>query len=613
VPGGHPPYIRAAGGPAACAAPPAMPMRKCPLFWHIFAGLVLVALAGQAVLASYLLFQQRTYALEEQHRHLEAIANWAVERVLPHLGTSASLELAEACRVFDRQTGARVTVIHSNGVVWADSRRDVHDMDLHAGRPEVMAALAGPSGFARRFSQSTGVRMLYLAHRVPSPDGADVVVRVAVPERSVLLSLRPLRDRAVAAWLLLLVLVVLVSLVLSRRLSRPLEELREVARQLAAGGRPEAWPEASTRETATLSEAMRDMASGLQDKLSTIELLLEEQRAVFDSMADGVLVVDPEERVLDLNRAAATLLGLTGDGVRGRPLLEVARSARLNELVRASLQGAAPVVGDLTLYGPQERFLQVRGTTLRAGARATGALLVLTDVTRLRELETMRRDFVANASHELKTPVTAIKGFAETLAEGALEPEQARRFTKTIARQADQLGALVDDLLELTRLEHARDRGALDRQEVALAGIVWSAVELCADEALQKDIKLTVRCPEGLLVQVDPMLWQRAIVNLIDNAVKYSGGHTEVVIQAERDAKETRVFVSDQGCGIPAEHLARIFERFYRVDKSRSRKLGGTGLGLSIVKHVAQSHGGDVTVTSTPGQGSTFILHLPLP
>ncbi len=587
-------------------------MRRRPLFWHLFLSLVLLALAGQTVLALYLVSLQRTFALEEQRRHLEVVATMAAEQLAPLVAAAPGPELRASCLDFDRKTGARVTVVNPDGAVRADSRRDWHDMDSHIGRPEIQEALAGRPGFARRFSHSTGMRMLYVAHPLAADGAVQSVVRVAVPERSVLMLVQPMRQRALVANLLVLALVALVSLALSRHLSRPLEDLRQAAARLAVGERPRSWPEPATRETAALTEAMRDMADRLQEKLTTIELLLEEQRAIFDSMADGVLVVDPEERVLDLNRAAAALLGLEVDGARGRPLLEVARSARLNELVRASLGSAAPVVGDLTLYGAQERFLQVRGTTLRVGERASGALLVLTDVTRLRELESMRRDFVANASHELKTPVTAIKGFAETLAEGDLDPEQARRFTKTIARQADQLGALVEDLLELTRLEHAREKGSLDRQEIDLAGVVWSAVELCADEARQKDIKLVVRCPEGLLVQVDPMLWQRALVNLIDNAIKYSGGHTEVVIGTERDEKETRVSVRDQGCGIPAEHLARIFERFYRVDKSRSRKLGGTGLGLSIVKHVAQSHGGDVTVASTPGQGSTFTLHLPV-
>jgi two-component system phosphate regulon sensor histidine kinase PhoR len=416
-------------------------------------------------------------------------------------------------------------------------------------------------------------------------------------------------ELAVAATALLSVGV---ALWLTHYLAAPLEQMRHAAEAQARGDSSIPWPDPTSPAMDRLSEAVRGMVATLHEKISANERLLVEQRAIFDSMADGVVVVDREERVLDMNRAALALLQVQDQLPAGRPLVEVIRNAALGDLLRRAVAGDGTVDGDLTVYGATERHLQARGTPLKVGAARTGALLVLTDVTRLRELESMRRDFVANASHELKTPVTAIKGFAETLAEGDLDPEQARRFTKTIARQADQLGALVEDLLELTRLEHAREKGSLDRQEIDLAGVVWSAVELCADEARQKDIKLVVRCPEGLLVQVDPMLWQRALVNLIDNAIKYSGSHTEVVIEAERDDRETRVSVRDQGCGIPAEHLARIFERFYRVDKSRSRKLGGTGLGLSIVKHVAQSHGGDVTVASTPGQGSTFTLHLPV-
>ncbi len=402
------------------------------------------------------------------------------------------------------------------------------------------------------------------------------------------------------------------SVLLSRYLARPLDRMRRAALAQAAGEANVDWPIPTTREMRALSNAVQTMAINLQEKIRTIEGLLSDQRAIFDSMAEGLLVVDARERLLDANRAAQQMLGIDIQSARGRDMLEVIRNARLADLVRRTLRGSEPIVeGQLMLLGAHERHLQVRGSRLREGAREKGALLVLTDVTRLRQLETLQREFVANASHELKTPVTSIKGFAETLAGEDMEPEQARRFTRIIMRQAEQLGSLIDDLLELTRLEHEENRSALERAPVSIDEIIENAVETCGPEANQKNIRIEREVPPQFVVFAHAVLLQRAVVNLLDNAIKYSPPNTTVRIRAGRTEGEVSIAVIDEGPGIAPEHHARIFERFYRVDKSRSRKLGGTGLGLSIVKHVIEAHGGRVDLESAPGAGSTFTLRFP--
>lgn len=416
----------------------------------------------------------------------------------------------------------------------------------------------------------------------------------------------------VAGFAVLVVLATLTSVLLARYLARPLDRMRRAALAQAAGEDPVEWPFPTTREMRALSNAVQTMALNLQEKIRTNETLLAEQRAIFESMAEGVLVVDAREKVIDINRAAIQMLAIQSGATRGRDLIEVVRNARLADLVRRTLATRDAVVeGDVTLLADTERRLQVHGSILRSGAQVKGALMVLTDVTRLRQLETLQREFVANASHELKTPVTSIKGFAETLAGDDVDPEQARRFTRIIARQAEQLGTLVDDLLELTRLEYDGERAPLDRQRVELAPILEGVVEQNSAEANQKNIQLQVECPPGLWIHVHPILFQRVVSNLVDNAVKYSPNHTRVDIAAETAGPDLLLRVADQGPGIAPEHQERIFERFYRVDKSRSRKLGGTGLGLSIVRNVVQAHGGSVKVESAPGQGSRFLLRLP--
>jgi two-component system phosphate regulon sensor histidine kinase PhoR len=262
-----------------------------------------------------------------------------------------------------------------------------------------------------------------------------------------------------------------------------------------------------------------------------------------------------------------------------------------------------------------ERFLQAHGTILHdAEDRGIGALVVLNDVTRIRKLESVRREFVANVAHEIRTPVTSIKGFVETLLDGALEnPKNAEHFLNIIGRQAERLNAIIEDLLSLSRIEQETESAEIALKEGRIIDVLQAAVQLCEKKAAGKKIAVRLACEEDVSAKINPPLLEQALVNLIDNAINYSGRGSPVHVEAARGDTEIIIGVRDQGCGIAKQHLPRLFERFYRVDKARSRKLGGTGLGLAIVKHITQAHGGNVTVESTPGEGSTFRIHLPKP
>jgi two-component system phosphate regulon sensor histidine kinase PhoR len=264
---------------------------------------------------------------------------------------------------------------------------------------------------------------------------------------------------------------------------------------------------------------------------------------------------------------------------------------------------------------PEEggRFFHVHGASLAdPQAERGGAVIVLSDMTRIHRLENLRRDFVANVSHELKTPVTSIQGFVEALMDGGPDdPEQGQRYLGIIAKHAERLNAIIDDLLSLSRLEEGAERRAILFEDVELKPALEAAVELAGIRAEQKHIKIQLSCDESISAKINAPLLEQAIVNLVDNAVKYSDEGTTVSIEVSQEDKEIAISVKDTGCGIPQEHLARIFERFYVVDKSRSRKLGGTGLGLAIVKHITLVHGGHVGVESAPGEGTTFTIHLP--
>jgi two-component system phosphate regulon sensor histidine kinase PhoR len=326
-------------------------------------------------------------------------------------------------------------------------------------------------------------------------------------------------------------------------------------------------------------------------------------------MVEGVLAIDAEQRVLRMNQAASELLGVDAARAEGRILPEVVRNTDLQRLLTEVLASRQPAEGDVALRDRDQRMLYVHGTVLddvRPGE--SGALLVLHDVTELRKLERMRRDFVANVSHELKTPVTSIQGFVETLLDGAVnDPQERDRFLRIVAAQTDRLSAIIDDLLTLARVEQG---AKVVLSPGPVAAVLEAAVTTCKLMAEEMNVSLQWTCPPDLQATMNPSLLEQAVVNLIDNAVKYSAAGQTVRVEAGRADGEVFIRVIDQGCGIGSEHLPRIFERFYRVDKARSRKLGGTGLGLAIVKHIVQLHGGQVTVDSAPGRGSTFTVRI---
>jgi two-component system phosphate regulon sensor histidine kinase PhoR len=335
-------------------------------------------------------------------------------------------------------------------------------------------------------------------------------------------------------------------------------------------------------------------------------------------MVEGVLAVDREQHLLTVNNAAFVLLGMQRTELQGKYLPEVVRCPALHKLVDTALRQEAPVEGEIVLHDEnRERVVQVHGTALHdaTGAR-TGAALVLNDITHLRRLEGVRREFVANVSHELRTPITSLKASVETLLDGAVQDkDNADRFLQIILRHADRMNAIINDLLLLAQMDQAERNGGtqapLDWKAVPAQDLVQAALRTCAVKAEKKGIPITHDCQAGLSVRCDPHLVEQALINLLDNAINYSDAGKAVKVTARTDGADALIAVQDQGCGIPSNHVTRIFERFYRVDKARSREQGGTGLGLAIVKHIVQVHGGTVTVESEVGKGSTFTVRLP--
>ena len=400
--------------------------------------------------------------------------------------------------------------------------------------------------------------------------------------------------------------------------AKPARDLARAIKRVVIGDGTEPIPKPEVAELATIAEATSILKERLVERGLTLGRRDIEQEAVLDSMMEGVLAVDVRQKIVGLNQAAATLLNTDIDGALRKPLQSIVRNPAIRHFVLRAIDCREPIEDDFDLTGPPKRTIRAQGTALRDPSGEGGAVIVFNDVTELERLEVVRQDFVANVSHELKTPIATIKGFVETLLDGAInEPDDNKRFLSIVAKQADRLEAIIEDLLALSRIEQSEEAGALPLEPTTIADLLATACSDCMPRAMEQGITMNINCDESLIASVNAPLLEQAVVNLIENAVKYSGTHQPISISASLEKvtpegkDELTISVADHGCGIHSEHLPRLFERFYRVDKGRSRQAGGTGLGLSIVKHIVLAHGGTISVDSRPNEGSSFCLRIP--
>jgi two-component system phosphate regulon sensor histidine kinase PhoR len=589
-------------------------MHRARLFWKLYftyLTVIVLCTVGVGVLAQR---SARSFYFSHTRTELTDRAS-LVQAELASAGTAlTSAQLEPIVQRWGKASHTRLTLIAADGTVLAESERSPAGMQNHnsPNRPEVQEALKGKVGYAIHVSPTLGVPMMYVT--LPTKAGGVAVVQVALPLTAVNHSINTLTWRIVLVAALFAVVAALIGLYAATRISRQMGAIRRGAERIAGGDFGHTLAVPPTEEFAAVAESLNRMAVDLDEKIRTITRERNERDAVLTSMIEGVLAVDRDEDVIAANEAIAGVLDVEPGEAIGHSIQEVVRNPELQRFITRTLASESPVEGEIPArVGYEDRTLQANGTRLRgAQGGLRGAVIVLNDITRLKRLESVRRDFVANVSHELKTPVTSIKGFAETLLDGALDDaDDAERFVRIIAGQAERLNAIIEDLLALSSLEIATEHGPV-MSEASIDDVLEVAIGVCDMKAQAKEINLVLSTHDGILATINPPLLEQAVVNLIDNAIKYSPLRSTVDVSCAVVDGEIRISVRDEGPGVPREHMPRLFERFYRVDKARSRDLGGTGLGLAIVKHIAQAHGGRAEVKSTLGQGSTFTIALPL-
>lgn len=587
-------------------------MRKKPLIWRLFPIYFVITLVSVLVIGFLAVGYLKNFYYSESTSDQIARTR-LIQRDLPSdLLHADRSKLIKQLKSLDKASGVRITIIDPSGKVIAESEYDPRKMEDHSDRPEFRAAMLGKVGKSRRPSPTLHLNMIYVAVPVRHDGRIEAVLRTAMPATALDAPPTRIAHRIALAMLFLTIVAGLVSWLATRRITGPLLKMKTSAGRFAEGDFSSRVPVPDTAEFASLANTLNRMAAQLEQQVRRITEQSSEREAILSSMKEGVVAIDNDDRVLIMNPMAETLLGTKLEMVKGKTIQEAVRNPDLQLFFARTHEGQSVNAQEIIIRSDLKTVLQAAGTALLdADGKHIGVLVVLNDITHTRKLENLRKDFVANVSHELKTPITSIKGFVETLREGAIQdPDKAGEFLSIVARQVDRLNSIIDDLLALSRIEQETQSTSIPLQQAEIRGVLIAAIRNCDNRASQCNVNLETDCEDELTALVNPPLLEQAVTNLIDNACKYSPGGN-VWVEAARENGEIVIRVIDSGPGIEPEHLPRLFERFYRVDKARSRKLGGTGLGLAIVKHIVQAHNGRVDVVSTLGKGSTFSIFLP--
>jgi two-component system phosphate regulon sensor histidine kinase PhoR len=572
---------------------------KKSIFFKVFGGYVTLLLLLAAVFLLFSFSTIKRHYMDTLAHDLEDVGRTLDFRIFDYLDRNRLPDLEAFLQEHGKKIGARLTVIDPEGVVKADSEQDPAGMEGHRFRPEISEALAGRIGRSLRYSSTLKAQMLYVALPLDRSGRVEGVLRLSLFVRDIDVLLRAIRRDIGQAVGIIIVLSIVGAFLFSRSLTNPMRKLMRASRQVAAG-------DFTARVRVRSSDEWKDLAMSFNAMTAEVKALFDDLRKrkeeldnIMASMQEGLLVLDRTGKIMLANRSAKDLIGQ--EAVEGKYFWEVVRMTPFVELIRRVKEEKKSRIEEVLF---SEKSILCRAAFLPA---QDGVVVTLDDITEMQNLARIKKDFVLNVAHELRTPLTAIKGYAETLEDKA--GDRGGQYVLTIIRHTDRLIRVVEDLISLATLE---EKGvAFEIEKISLTEIAENVVRIFEPRAKEKNLGLRLEAAADLPpVEGDPFRLEQMLVNLIDNAVKYTekGG---IRVGLMKEPGGVAIEVVDSGIGIPEKDLGRVFERFYVVDKSRSRKAGGTGLGLSIVKHIVLIHGGRIDVKSTLGVGSTFRVFLP--
>lgn len=592
-------------------------MRRAGLFWKLLASFAALSLAAILTLTAVFSGAYKSLLVRELDQLLLSAAITASELLADRWPADVTDDGQAQVRQLGERVGMRLTLIDPSGRVLADSyQRDaaaVRRLESHADRAEFLTARRTGRGAARRLSPTMGERFRYQAVRAERNGQPLGVVRTALPTAPVDAQIAGLTRWIWAIGAVVALAATAIAYAIAARLTDPLRSLAEAAQALVAGRYDRRVHVASSAhdEFSAIARSLNDVGQRLAQRESQLRSTSQTQATVLEGMTESVIAVDRAEHIMFANASAGRILGFNADRVEGLTLLEAVRSHELRDVARKALRSRQLSSGEIAWRGKSQRTFDVLAAPL-PGDPTPGVVLVLRDVSGLKRLERIRQQFIANVSHELKTPLSSIKAYTETLLGGARnDPDACERFLRRIDEQSGRLHQLIQDMLSLARIESGQ--AALEIVDVSAARVIRRCLADYEPQAAARQVALQAKVEDpALAIRADEEALRQILNNLVDNGVKYTPAGGQVIVSCRRDDAMAVLEVSDTGVGIPREHHERLFERFYRVDKARSRELGGTGLGLSIVKHLSQSMGGSVAVTSEVQRGSTFTVRLPL-
>ncbi|MFW6295293.1 MAG: two-component system histidine kinase PnpS [Halanaerobium sp.] len=559
----------------------------------------------------YFSTNHREFYLEQERLSLENYSKLILSDIREDELLNNQPVLEEETADWSENTETRVTVIAADGLVLSDSHHDIQDMDNHKDRPEVVEAVNNQkSGSSIRFSDTIGEEMLYFAIPIFENGELEGIIRTARP----LSFIRSVLIEDIKSYLFFFLILALITIVLGWRLTnsivKPLETVTKTAAKISEGELSERIPVRKyNSEIEKLARMFNFMAEELEEKITEVSQEKNRIEAILESMVDGVIAVDREGKVSLINPAARRIFNIEAERIKGKELISSLFSHRIDMYLERAFDKKESISREIKYKNPEEKIIQATFIPLLdENEEVNGGVIVLTDITELRKLETVRNDFVANVSHELRTPLTSMVGYLDTLLESNIQDQETRdRFLKIIKEETDRLSILIKDLMNLSKIESQ----SFDLKAENLEKVVTKVTNLMEKNAKDKNIDFEVIIADNLpLVYMVREQIKQVLINLIDNAIKYTPAGGKIIVKVEQEGDKVHFSVKDTGMGIPQADQERIFERFYRVDKARSRALGGTGIGLSIVRNIIKQHGSEILVKSREGVGSEFSFYL---